>query len=854
MFHSALKSMWLAPLLMMLIACSSVTDARADRPLPEHLKVGPDLLAGDWENAEHETGKLAVSHDMGDHRRGFYIARWSPRDLGAARNWSKYDGVVLTVTTDQPRTDAWVDVALMEEDGSWYYVRDAAPLSAKSQRVVVPFDALAVGEFVFDQTGTRNGMDGMFDENFHFNLDRVRKIAVGTVNGWGVGEVNFTFTELRLAQWKPEGEREKQMPVDITVTGKTLQVNDQREVPAGMFGYHISGGDVELVAHLRPGSIRSHRAMAVGGSYLDKPDPRNHIDYYVSCQYDRGPNQILFPATHGNWEEISRNIGKSLGEKAKGLGDKAVVEWWNEPYLSFAQYLESHPERYFKTANPREGEPVETKYGRKLKSMVWLDAKGQYHHPRPWRSTEKKPLPSFDGVGKDGQPMKLVARDPSRYDYFAGRQIALFYIDTFNAMAEEAKAISPDMKLVGGYGFRWHEDEWGAWELLVKPLIDSSIEHLDGICEHHYQGDVKQMPAAYEVLQAYTDWKYDKRLKSYNTETNDLWDAPARGNPSAAAQKGGKFQSRKRMVYNLRDILYTLQMTPDKAEARAIHALWKPGKDVKLPIDPSDVVAGKINVGMNKGTYAGMYLMRNLRGQLAQASSSDDDVWVVSSIDKKTGRLVVVIFNDSAETRQIEAEVNAPAGTMLAGVYETIIAHDDDGNVFLSEKSERNEAWDRLKSKELIEYSLPASHAVAYEFLLDGERPDSIPPAQIIEKQCFAEGILKQVEPGQQIDLPIKVDCQPRDGHKLVGAKLRVVLERAGMHEGSVIIAGKEYELPPTYTAGFTPAIREIELPIDDAAKLLAIDKLTFKAAPADVGNGYHLCAASLILTYEKQP
>ncbi len=833
--------------LSFLCACQ-VSHAADTRPIPEISDEGDSLLKGAWANGNLADNQLAVSYDMGDKRVGFYNARWSPRDLGKTQDWSKYDGLVITVKNDKPRTDAWVDIALMEEDGSWYYVRDAAPLSAKSQRVVVPFKGLAFGEFVFDQTGTRNGMDGMFDENFHFDLSKVRKVAVGTVNGWGVGKVEFAVTELAPVRWR---ESDESKPVEITVTGKTLQVNDQREIPAGMFGYHISGGDVEVVAHLRPGSIRSHRAMAVGGSFIDKPDPRNHIDYYVSCQYDRGPNQILFPAAHGNWEEISRNIGRSLGEKAKGLGDKAVVEWWNEPYLSFAEYLESNPERYFKTDNPCEGEPVETKHGRKLKSMVWLDAEGQYHNPRPWRSTEKKPLPSFDGIGKDGQPKKLVARDPSRYDYFGGRQIALFYIDTFNAMAKEAKAISPDMKLVGGYGFRWHEDEWGGWELLVKPLIDSSIQYLDGICEHHYQGDVKQMPAAYEVLQAYTDWKYDKRLKSYNTETNDLWDAPARGNPSAAAQRGGKFQSRKRMVYNLRDILYTLQMTPDKAEARAIHALWKPGKDVKVPIDPEDVVAGKVNVGINKGTYAGMYLMRNLRGQLVQSSSSDDDVWVVSSIDKKTGRLVVVIFNDSAETRQIEAEVKAPSGTMLAGVNRTAIAHNDEGNVSLSEK---NEAWNQLKSKELIEQSLPASHTVAYEFLLDGKRPDSIPPAQIIERQCFAEGILKQVKPGEQVQLPIQIEGSERAGDKLVAARLRVVLERTGMHEGSVIIAGKEYELPAAYTGGFCPAIREIELPLEDAASLLKLDKLTFKAAPASVGNGYHLCAASIILTYEKQP
>ena len=75
----------------------------------------------------------------------------------------------------------------------------------------------------------------------------------------------------------------------------------------------------------------------------------------------------------------------------------------------------------------------------------------------------------------------------------------------------------------------WQEDDWAAWDILYKPTIDRNIDWIDGIHEHHYQGDTTAMNGSYEVLSAYGMTEHNKWLYSYNTETNDLVDAPARG-------------------------------------------------------------------------------------------------------------------------------------------------------------------------------------------------------------------------------------------------------------------------------------------------------------------------------------
>ncbi len=502
-----------------------------------------------WTNAEVSGDTVAVELNLGDKRVNWNNARWAVCDFPAPADLSAWDGLVVTVETDTPRVDVWVDLGLMEDDGSWYTIREAAPLTRRSAKVRIDFADARHAEWIFNAAGTGPGSDGNFDEDFHLDRSAISRLAVGTVNPFGVGTVRFRVRDIRLAKWKtpPSG------PAEVTVTGRTLQVNDATTIPGGMFGFHQAGGRDVQVDGLRVGSLRPHRAQGAGSSFVAPPKPELGIDLRVCCNYDRR-QQLPRPSWGPDWADKCRAVGRGIGDKAEPYGEAVAIEWWNEPYLDLGRYLERDLAKKADRESAAEGKPV-VLHGQPLESMVWVK-------------------------GDDG---KLVPRDPSRFTYWSGRQIGIFYNESFNIVAAEAKKLAPDVQMVGGFGFRWNEDEWAAWEILYKPMIDECIEHLDGVNEHHYQGHTDAMAASYEVLQAYTDAVHGRRLDCYNTETNDLWDAPARGRSAASNQFGGRFRSRRRMIYNLRDILYTVMETPDKAKARAIHALWKGATDQRVP-------------------------------------------------------------------------------------------------------------------------------------------------------------------------------------------------------------------------------------------------------------------------------
>ena len=48
-------------------------------------------------------------------------------------------------------------------------------------------------------------------------------------------------------------------------------------------------------------------------------------------------------------------------------------------------------------------------------------------------------------------------------------------------MASGIKAVNPGAVCIAGWGFRWHEDHWGAWDMIYKPTIDKNIDLIDGV-------------------------------------------------------------------------------------------------------------------------------------------------------------------------------------------------------------------------------------------------------------------------------------------------------------------------------------------------------------------------------------
>ncbi len=797
------RFVWMAVVAMAVasVAVSKAADAAGTADVTALSGLGAE---GTWIGAEEKAGAVEVALDLGTERVNWNHARWAVHEFAKPVDLSAYDALVVAVETDRPRTDAWVDVALMENDGSWYYVRDACPLSTRSRTATVPLAAMRPAEFVFNELGTASGTSGNFDEDFSLDLGSVARLAIGTVNPHGVGEVAFRVRSVGFRRTSPTDPTE---PAAATVTGRLLAVNGADEVPPGLFGFHWVGGDAARVKELRVGSLRPHKAMGFGGSFLQPPEPANHVYLTVSCQYDRR-NQLP-QASRGDWKELARKLGRDLGEKGKPYGDAVAIEWWNEPYLELGRRLPGNL-RVKPPEGARPGDPVVTNYGRRLESMVWTGEKNA-------------------ATGE----VRLRPKDPTRFTYWSGRQVATFYVETFNEMAKEAKRVAPQMRLVGGMGFRWQEDDWAAWDLLHKPIVDECIEHLDGVNEHHYQGCTEAVPAAYEVLNAYTVSKHGKPMPCYSTETNDLWDVPARGRPAAEFQKG-TFRSRRRAIYNLRDILLLVKETPDKAVSRAIHALWKGGQfGDDGPWGP---------MGIEQGEYVALKFLADLRGKLVEARCPDEDVWVVSSLDADAGRLVTILFNNGPEVRQYALEVEAPAGTTFDGAERVELVHDGTGLVGLVE-ADAADAEGRSYNR--TGYLGPA-FASKTVLKLKGT-----PPAgpQVVRRQAFCgapdasrDAILHELKPGETVTMPVRFEGKLGRPKR---AWLRLVVERLGEGEGYVDLAGKRFVIPAAYTPFNTPLLRQIEID----PKLLADEvRLTFGANRPEAGDGYLLAMGSLVV------
>lgn len=903
-----------------------------------------------WYGVEaNADGSLDFKFDMGTTRKNWNHARWAGFNFFRPTNITAYDGILVTVKTDNPRQDAWLDLGLHEMDGSAYLVRDAVPLTQTEQTVFVRFDDLRHAEFLFDGAGRGPGVEGNFDEDFHFDRNTLYRLTLGVNNPHGVGEVAFTLTDLRFATLNNRPDLNASVQIDVT--GKLLTVNEQQTIPGGMFGFHDAGGDWSKIASLRTGSIRPLRAMGAGGAFVAEPKPEYGIDLVVSTNYDR--KQQLPQIAGEKWIDQMKSTGRKIGEQAKGKPGIAI-EFWNEPYLDLGRMLENELAKRVKPdENTKPGDPV-ILHGQPMSSMVWT---------------------------QDGD--KLVPRDPTRFTYWSGKQIGDWYADAFIVVAKEVKAIAPEVEMIGGFGFRWSEDDWAAWDLLYKDMIDRSIEYLDGVCEHHYQGYTDGMAASFEVLTAYGVAEHGKWLKSWNTETNDLWDAPARGNAYAINQFGGQYRSKRRLVYNLRDILYTIMQTPDKAEVRAIHALWSGKKDHRVRINetyslerdidlkvtnvefsdrftythvddgqrtldapagktylivttevnnksnckdkgywpsntqilietkaqiagtPSDVAAFDSNhktkdkypylnappkgsvtgraaylidrsereaiitlqpgektshrvhlggpfepmiaapwelAGIDKGEYLALDFMKNLRGRMVQTISADHDLWAVSSVDEQTKTMSVIIYNDHYLPRTTEVKIKAPGKSRFASMQVTRIELGDAGEVALAEAPLLPlNRTDATTTQQMI---APASATLLTFQLTDLPTADA---PSVSRQQVFARTpagadspILHRLSGGASITLPFPLNAEQVS--KATAASVRVIVERVGEGEAWLTIDGRRYDLPRAHTPANAPAIREVPISLEDLAKAKTI---TFHAG----GNGYLLCAASLVLT-----
>ncbi|MFP4107129.1 MAG: hypothetical protein ACLFVU_13735, partial [Phycisphaerae bacterium] len=721
---------------------------------------------------------VAMTFDMGDKRQNWNHAAMATLELPKPMDLSKYDGIRLSVSTDKLRDDASVSIWLREADGSWYYVKAAVPLvDAKNQRTVLFED--------FDEAEWISPTNHM-DEDYVMDIRGISHLAIGIANPLGIGEVSFTLDGLDLVKCRPA----EQKPVQAKVTGRTLAVNGQEFVPPGIFG----GYAPDLPQEYRPGCQRNLRFGLGGGPKI--PGKDDHELFHIDCMGDRYQTALLL--TDSNWKKTLRRIGSSYAKKAAEADYTAHLEFWNEPYLNWARGAgaKNYQLNLYDVSKAKEGGPVVAKKtGIEIPHFRWRKINGK------WR-----------------------VEDETQYTYFSGKGNGWIYDQMCKEIGRAVKETNPDVQFIAGWGFRWHEGRWAAWDMLYKPTIDRNIEYIDGICEHHYQGDTTAMNGAYEMLVAYGHTKHNKKLWCYNTETGDLVDAPARGKVDTPAKAKAATYYRK-MTYNLRDCLYSVLQSPDKLRARTvIHAAGK-GKG-------------------NPYTQVAFGMMKNLRGRLVETQTDDRDVWCVSSIDGTDKRampddggktLVVFLFNNHRESRKVNLQVQAPEGTSFDGGAIEIAAVDKSNFDIALERKKIDAAG---KSAE-FSVTLPDRGGWKVEFPLKGTPADK---AQVVRTQHFSADLLKQVRRGKPFKTVVKMDA---DAIKQAdAARLRLVLENLSPEEGVVLVNGTEISLPKAYTADNNNEI--IQLPLE-VKTLTPETKIEFRVNDGNF-RGYQVDVTSIVL------
>jgi hypothetical protein len=550
---------------------------------------------------------------------------------------------------------------------------------------------------------------------------------------------SFSHSSTARAQAEPAGDFEAR----VHVTGELLSVNGQTTVPIGLFGvHHTKLSDEEArawgVEMVRLIEDRPSGNPIQAGRHPLVPES---ISLVIQCFYDRyRPAWVL--ADPDNWEQRLTTLARKYAQNALGSGREHVVEFWNEPYLNWAGRPGANYDwRYYNVDEAEEGATMRIRgQSETVEHLRWsrqvrtVEAEsGQLSHmaylAHAYIGHRQPEGAEFEFRGQKFRNEQMWwGADPTQKHYWSGLQNSIYYRQMLVPFARALKEANPEVQLIAGWDFHIYSHDWDAWHMLYKPMIDDAIEWLDGVTEHHYGGDTRRVAMSYETVWAYARGQHGKSLRFYNTEAGGLLDPEQPGNPRVRAEGQDPLTAqRASMTYLVRDIVYLLHMSPDKAAARASHEAhqWSGG-----------------------GDKYGFQLLRGLRGRLMEVISPSSDLWAVASMDAEAGTICLVVFNDTNASVSVPVALDAPAGTrLLAGRRLWADADADGQSLTLHEQALQVEP---AGYRETV--SLPARAAAAYLFSTEGEGPAE---PGVFVRQFPSGQVVNRIEPGQTLELAI---------------------------------------------------------------------------------------------------
>ena len=805
--------------------------------------------------AQAVPGGVRFDLDMGTLRTNWNHARWSVAQLSPPLDLSRCSAVTIRIATQAPTPKAGVYLALKEPDGSWYYATWAANLTRKTNEGVVRFDDLALSEWCSPPGGNHH------DENLRFDPDKIAAVAVGCINPFGIGKVSFTLTELKAVS--SAGPAPDVVKTDVT--GSFLDVNGTDRIPPGVFG-----------SFCVPPSERQRCRLGMVRSLGGRPRPAGPAEAPQIMIYCHGERTNTAPRlAEARWKENLAAAGKAFGEAAKAAGGTPCAEFWNEPYLNWANYtrVNFHPDCYDET-KAVEGGPVHFKsdasvakhlkwtklwkpqYGAWCSRREWRRGRSadgkvfspMFARPAPWSKRRRDWRPDLhppDDVN-DGETYTVTIKDRSgekqltlqaltpwhivdetQFTYWSGSGMVEIYVPMMLAYGEALKAACPDATYIVGWGMRPSEDTWASFRMLYQPTIDAGVRIIDGVDDHDYGGDPTKMAANYEVVTAYGVTRHDKWLTCWNTEQGAQTDPQAYPEADGDLNRSG-IAALIKMRWVSRKLLSLLCHVPDKARAVAHF--------------------GYGNWWDKNGQGTALELLKHLRGRLLHVRCDDALVYVVAAVDGTDPRcprpkdmpagkeLVVAVLNDHPAPRAVALTVAAPAGTRFtqAAFVRRMVVREhlpivEEAGVKWSGSGTAFSLTERIDPHDLRVVRLP----------LAGEPAETAP---VKRRQFFGKTILADVTPGAPVKDAVAVDpaCLKAAGR----AWIRFVAEKLADGEGAVVLNGRELPLPAAATPENTPQLRLMAI---DPAALKPDNELIVKVAD-DRHAGFLLGAISIMV------
>jgi hypothetical protein len=631
-----------------------------------------------------------------------------------------------------------------------------------------------------------------------------------------------SLSSLCVAQDTPRAAPEQGTPIKVEVTGKLLAVNDAIEIPRGLMGLHADAGlTVERATDWGVDGFRAidhvpgSRMVAVGKNHTLQA-PFKDMAVVVDCMGDRYYSALNFLKDPGFTNYFAK-IGSNYAQRCKELKWKGHAEFWNEPYLNWAERSRANYDpQFYDQTKAEDGGPVTIKgWSGPLKHLKWRrlwaqDSKGNIDYLTPVPDGAK-PGDTFRYRHRlyfkpyEEQTYTVVEKwnvyDPTAPSFWSGKQNFDFYMWMFTPWAMAIKRTNPEVQVVAGWDYPVYCDNWQVWEILYKPTIDAGIQWIDGICEHHYGSNSRADAGSYEVIAGYAMARYGKRIRCYNTETAGCQDPAVPGSMHGQATPYGAYN------FGLREVVEMWYRCPDKAVARASHGSLTPGWG-------------------GGGDEFFFKILKDVRGRLIETRCEDLDVWPVAATDGTN--FTLVMFNDHYRSQPVDLLVFAPAGTAFrSGRKVWVEASEAKGPLaFHEEPFPADNGWLR------VNLTLPVRSGVKIVMPLTG-----IPPARTerVRRQFFAPDFLQSVKPGQPLYTWIKVD--PARVRRADRACLKLVLEGVRRGEATVFVNGNKVTIPDHDWI--------TEVPINPRW-LRSRTELRFDTR----GDGYRVDAASAVIEY----